>query len=134
MIDRFTPDRSLSRIFFAFLSYDERLLLWDKRQMKTWTSETPLGGGVWKLKWEPNDGRHLLAATMHNGFHIIGSIASTPHIVASYEEHSSLAYGCDWSHLPSRSPSVKMIATCSFYDHSLHVWTWLEPSLVENTP
>jgi len=107
-------------------SYDEHLLLWDKRKMKSCVSDVHLGGGVWKLKWEPGSNRHLLAATMHNGFHIVdcypsNSSKTEPHIITSYMEHSSLAYGCDWKH--SHSP-VKVIATCSFYDHSLHAWTW----------
>jgi len=107
-------------------SYDEHLLLWDKRKMKSCVNDIHLGGGVWKLKWEPGSNRHLLAATMHNGFHILDCYPSNssevePHIVTSYMEHSSLAYGCDWKR--DLSP-VKVIATCSFYDHSLHAWTW----------
>lgn len=90
--------------------------------MRNWISETHLGGGVWKLKWEPDCGRRLLAATMHNGFHIIDCLDHNfPRIVGSYREHTSLAYGCDWSRDQSSS-SGKMIASCSFYDHALHVW------------
>ena len=123
-------DYDICNFLSSLPSYDERLLLWDKRQMKTCTSETHLGGGVWKLKWDPDGGRHLLAATMHNGFHIINCSAddnadhTQPRIIASYREHSSLAYGCDWSRQPCSKTSEKMIATCSFYDHSLHVWTF----------
>ena len=97
--------------------------------MKTWTGEICLGGGVWKLKWEPNSGRYLLAASMHNGFHLIDCGRSSeqdsiePKIVASYKEHSSLAYGCDWSRQLSPT-GRRTIATCSFYDHSLQVWSW----------
>lgn len=101
--------------------------------MKTWTSETHLGGGVWKLKWEPASGRHLLVAAMHNGFHIVDCNAGEnadaihPCVIVSYREQSSLAYGCDWSRQPCTSATDKLIATCSFYDHSLHVWTYGRP-------
>lgn len=177
-------------------SYDENVLLWDGRNMKQPLSETAVGGGVWRLKWHPNHEHLLLAACMHNDFHILhcqqaidGQDAPCP-ILASYILHNSLAYGADWSRLPlsysappspqeppktsvglsesgghlriqyesptasfdmsleddsgryvpepekSSAPeppalSVKdsqslscLLATCSFYDHMLHVWRW----------
>ncbi|XP_034027188.1 diphthine methyltransferase [Thalassophryne amazonica] len=180
-------------------SYDEQVLLWDGRNMQRPLSESPLGGGVWRLKWHPTHQHLLLAACMHNDFHILhcqqnleGSGGPCP-IVASYILHNSLAYGADWSHLsleepPPRSPPTAepkeslaetrghlriqyesptgsfdtsmeddagryipervtapstssaagaalgvsgddpslscLLASCSFYDHMLHVWRW----------
>ncbi|KAM4616196.1 diphthine methyltransferase isoform 2-T3 [Polymixia lowei] len=180
-------------------SYDEQVLLWDGRNMRQPLSESPLGGGVWRLKWHPVHDHLLLAACMHNDFHILhcqqaleGSGGACP-ILASYILHNSLAYGADWSrvsldepppcspqtaepktshterggHLriqyesptasfdtsleddsgryipesivpPSTSsvagpalnpagdaPTVScLLASCSFYDHMLHVWRW----------
>ena len=113
----------------SFPSYDEVLRFWDKRFMKRTQNEISLGGGVWKLKWRPEPhSTHLLVAAMHNGFHIVNS-SSEPVVAASYHEHTSLAYGCDWS---KQEPveGHSLIATCSFYDHSLHIWTWNENEAV----
>nr|XP_046241998.1 diphthine methyltransferase isoform X2 [Scatophagus argus] len=180
-------------------SYDEQVLLWDGRNMRKPLSETPTGGGVWRLKWHPNNQHLLLAACMHNDFHILhcrsafeGGGGACP-VVASYILHNSLAYGADWSqvsleaqvpcsppavepkesltesggHLriqyesptasfdtaleddvgryipeglaassgtPSAGPAFNstegttslscLLASCSFYDHMLHVWRW----------
>ncbi|XP_051278305.1 diphthine methyltransferase isoform X2 [Dicentrarchus labrax] len=180
-------------------SYDEQVLLWDGRNMRQPLSESSLGGGVWRLKWHPTHQNLLLAACMHNDFHILncrpaleGSGEVCP-VVASYILHNSLAYGADWSRLsleepaPGSPPAVEpkeslaesgghlriqyesptasfdtsleddagryipdeiatpstthaavpalecnedapslscLLASCSFYDHMLHVWRW----------
>ncbi|XP_023253417.1 diphthine methyltransferase [Seriola lalandi dorsalis] len=180
-------------------SYDEQVLLWDGRNMRQPLSESAMGGGVWRLKWHPTHQHLLLAACMHNDFHILhcqqaleGSGGACP-VVASYILHNSLAYGADWSRLsldhpapcsphatepkesltesrghvriqyesptasfdtsleddagqyipesiaaPSTTPAAGpalnpdhdapsltcLLASCSFYDHMLHVWRW----------
>ncbi|KAI5613054.1 diphthine methyltransferase isoform X2 [Silurus asotus] len=179
-------------------SYDENVLLWDERNMRQPLSETPAGGGVWRLKWHPVHEHLLLAACMHNDFHVLhcqqatdGNGGPCP-ILASYILHNSLAYGADWSRLPLTGPPPSspppkatpasitleepkshlriqyesptasfdtsledeygryvpdhatavsapapvpdvadnsaslscLLASCSFYDHMLHVWRW----------
>ncbi|XP_061529186.1 diphthine methyltransferase isoform X2 [Phycodurus eques] len=180
-------------------SYDETILLWDGRNMRQPFSETSLGGGVWRLKWHPTHQHLLLAACMHNDFHILHCRQATDShegacpVLASYILHNSLAYGADWSRLsleqpapgspPAAEPKERLadsgghlriqyesptasfdtslendcgqyipegiappprssnaadavtpdeeisslsflLASCSFYDHMLHLWRW----------
>ena len=51
-------------------SYDETVRLWDTRMLSrpVVAAGVGLGGGVWRLKWHPRDGRRLVAAAMHAGF------------------------------------------------------------------
>ena len=43
--------------------------------MKRPVADTGLGGGIWRIKWEPRTGNSVLTATMYNGFHIVDSSA-----------------------------------------------------------
>ena len=96
-------------------SYDENIRIWDARNMKRPLSTTSTGGGVWRLKWKENQ---LLAACMYNGFFIYDMDSNHELIQScSHQEHKSIAYGADWS------PSTNAIGTCSFYDHSLQLWS-----------
>ena len=113
-------------------SYDETLLLWDTRNMVQPLKELRLGGGVWRIKWRKND--YIATACMHNGFNIVHCHVGTGdpmEVVCSYREHKSLAYGVDWcrqSHSmtsahPAGSTELALLSSCSFYDHSMHLWT-----------
>ncbi|XP_067673736.1 diphthine methyltransferase-like [Haliotis asinina] len=114
-------------------SYDEELHVWDTRQMKRPLALCDLGGGIWRVKWDPFKGDTILTATMYNGFHIVGA-SDTLSIKAHYESASNLGYGADWCH-KSRAAresstddvttdATSFIATCSFYDHSLQLRSW----------
>lgn len=87
-----------------------------------------LGGGIWRLKWDPYGAQYLLAACMYNGFFVVDcSNLEIPEVVATYTEHESIAYGCDWLHATKKSSvhellsekSETLVGTCSFYDHVL---------------
>jgi diphthamide biosynthesis protein 7 len=115
-------------------------------------TEHALGGGVWRVRWNPDPARadEILCCAMHNGFAVVdvelesdvaaaaadGAAASFTHVSTAtcvqYKHHSSLAYGADWcaqpaSWLPKSSIAsdvcADVIATCSFYDKQLDVWS-----------
>ena len=98
--------------------------------MKQPISDVNLDGGVWRLKWDPFERKHLLAACMYGGFRIVDcDKTEIPSVVGEYNEHESIAYGCDWCFLNSKEISEQileretrnafLISTCSFYDHVL---------------
>jgi diphthamide biosynthesis protein 7 len=113
----------LNDFVLASGSYDEVLRLWDTRALARPLVSVPTGGGLWRIKWHPHSAHHVAVAGMHNGFHVFEfgpgldgfSVAPTRH--DHYTEHASLAYGVDWH---AQKPSL--LATCAFYDHSLHLW------------
>lgn len=82
------------------------------------------------MKWHPSAHRKhdLLVACMHDGFKIVrfdGQVSTqlclgSGDIVQHFDEHNSLAYGVDWSFDPSGHDTL--IASCSFYDHTLRLW------------
>ncbi|XP_078033790.1 diphthine methyltransferase [Augochlora pura] len=115
-------------------SYDESLRLWDTRNLKSCISKIDLGGGIWRLKWDPFARKYLLAACMYGGFRIVNcENTESPLVIGEYNEHESLAYGCDWSFLTSvevaeqipttETRDVCLVGTCSFYDHLLKLST-----------
>ena len=94
-------------------SYDERIIKWDKRSMKSPLEECNIGGGVWRLKWKPDIYDCVAVAGMYSGFHILD--VSTFR-TSAYTHHDSIAYGIDWLF-------DDVIASCSFYDNLLTLWT-----------
>ncbi|KAJ3248858.1 Diphthine methyltransferase [Chytriomyces hyalinus] len=115
-------------------SYDEHVLIWDTRSFKQPIADHHTeGGGVWRIKWHPTNAYRMLTASMHSGFHVIDFsggehtadefTASNTVTVYTDGEHGSLAYGADWSFVaPVENESDYLKGSCSFYDHSFHLW------------
>ncbi|EQC39704.1 hypothetical protein SDRG_03132 [Saprolegnia diclina VS20] len=101
-------------------SYDEAITLWDARHMSTPLLRHETGGGVWRLKWHPEQKTWLLAACMHNGFQILDMSPEGSDMRVHYTKQTSLAYGVDWWY---GEPSTRTVGSGSFYDHSFHVWS-----------
>lgn len=89
-----------------------------------------MGGGVWRVKWHPSGDRRndLLVACMHDGFKVTQFDPGLPDVASGgfkvthrFDRHESLAYGVDWS-FGSGGGDTSLIASCSFYDHALHLW------------
>jgi diphthamide biosynthesis protein 7 len=128
-------------------SYDSIVRLIDKRTplKQPVLSSFNCGGGIWRLKWHPTNPKRLLVAAMHNGFSVIdfpgletttttnGESSSERIIVPGegilvkrFEKHQSLAYGVDWNQGAGEEQTLDgkdLIASCSFYDHALHIWS-----------
>ncbi|KAI8377287.1 hypothetical protein BD560DRAFT_367036 [Blakeslea trispora] len=101
-------------------SYDETIYFWDTRSMRqpVHTFQTP-GGGIWRLKWHPSRSDRLLSASMHAGAFVVDvdQDYTKAQLSTSFLDHTSMAYGADWSYA-----DPNLVASCSFYDHVLHLW------------
>lgn len=103
-------------------SYDDQLRVFDTRQLRRELASVHLGGGVWRVRQNPERKDWLLCANMYHNFSVVEGIEK-PQVVAEYFEHGSICYGADWSRngaLAGRENSYIM-GTCSFYDHKLCV-------------
>ncbi|KAK9318222.1 WD40-repeat-containing domain protein [Lipomyces starkeyi] len=106
-------------------SYDEKLRVWDLRgpySKGSVVNELSLGGGVWRLIDHPKVAEKLvLSCCMHGGARVINTSdeLSDASVVGNISEgHESMLYGGDWS------SDGGYIATCSFYDKKLNLWSY----------
>lgn len=119
-------------------SYDNTVRLFDARKPLIPLTQADVGGGAWRVKWHPFPSRRrdLLVACMHDGYKVVrfdfgegeGGLDATMlsserpwEVVKRFDEHTSLAYGVDWS-FAGGGDGDTLVASASFYDHTLHLW------------
>lgn len=51
-------------------SYDEQVLIWDKRKWNEPSGSFEAGGGVWRIKFNPFNSDQIALACMYEGFKI----------------------------------------------------------------
>ncbi|OJT15835.1 Diphthine methyltransferase [Trametes pubescens] len=119
-------------------SYNNTVCIFDTRKPLVPLTEVDVGGGAWRVKWHPSAARKddLLVACMHDGCKVIkldfgagedpGAALSSSdrpwNVTKRFDEHTSMAYGVDWSFAKDRGDDDTSVASCSFYDHTLHLW------------
>lgn len=73
----------------------------------------------------------LLLGCMHDGFKVMQlddllKSDTMPQdemkIHTRFDEHASLAYGCDWDRGQESSLHTSLVYSCSFYDAVWHAW------------
>ena len=113
--------------------------LFDTRKPLVPLVTAAVGGGAWRVKWHPSPARvhDLLVACMHDGLKVVrfdfgwggddlaaavSSSVQPSEVAKRFDEHESLAYGVDWSFADDGKEGGTLIASASFYDHTLHLW------------
>lgn len=90
--------------------------LFDRRKASVSLSEVDVGGGVWRVKWNPQENRKgdLLAACMRDGFKVLRYEDGVwqGQIVQPFDDHDSLAYGVDWSFEPLAEDGKQLVGSC----------------------
>lgn len=93
--------------------------------------EYDAGGGIWRVKWHPVFPDYIAIACMHAGAMIAqityeeeGKLVPKGIMRRCHHDaHASMSYGIDWYTPPLCAPGFRpVLATCSFYDHALHLW------------
>ncbi|EPT04340.1 hypothetical protein FOMPIDRAFT_1140860 [Fomitopsis schrenkii] len=117
-------------------SYDNTVRLYDARKPLVPLTQADVGGGAWRVKWHPSPSRKndLLVACMYDGFKVVrfGGISDAGdfntasvgawEVIKRFDKHESLAYGVDWSFAEPKADGDTLVASCSFYDHTMHLW------------
>ncbi|PFH36425.1 WD domain, G-beta repeat-containing protein [Besnoitia besnoiti] len=101
-------------------SYDEKIRVFDRRQLHYPVNSFSVSGGVWRLKWHRGgylDKGLMLVATCHGGSELwrIGDAPADLKRLGVFSGHESMTYGiCALSmkYLPQQSPALASAANC----------------------
>ena len=107
-------------------------------------NEFAVGGGVWRIKWHPEERERgtVALACMHGGALVVhvcvnesdanenegeGEKREVVEVETLYAHiaHESMTYGIDWGCVCGGGEGEgkkDFLASCSFYDHALHLW------------
>uniref|UniRef100_A0A7S3A148 methylated diphthine methylhydrolase n=1 Tax=Rhodosorus marinus TaxID=101924 RepID=A0A7S3A148_9RHOD len=103
--------------------YDDHIRFFDMRSLKR-SAEPPvqLEGGPWRIKIHPDDPRYILVPAMYAGAYLLrrDDARNGANQICHYGGHQSIAYGACWM---DSTVDPLSVATCSFYDHAVHVWS-----------
>eukprot|EP01127_Copromyxa_protea_P010086 TRINITY_DN2425_c0_g1_i1.p1 TRINITY_DN2425_c0_g1~~TRINITY_DN2425_c0_g1_i1.p1 ORF type:complete len:339 (+),score=92.26 TRINITY_DN2425_c0_g1_i1:38-1054(+) len=106
-------------------SYDETVNVWDIRKPTSSLSSVSLGGGIWRIRSSPYD-NYLAVAAMRGYFHLLEFEGEELKIVATHDklhESESLSYGIDRMPVEGQQLEEQVLASVSFYDNLLSVWS-----------
>ena len=131
---------------FCSGSYDEKLRIWDDRNLLKPLSEVHIeGGGIWRTKWSIGDemgskryDNYIVAAAMHAGCSVIALDSSYQMSkMCTYKDAASQNTLCYGASILDRQPSwysddddkevdvgvAFSIGSCSFYEDVIHIWS-----------
>lgn len=101
---------------FATGSYDDSVAVWDSRNLQSPLHHLTMKGGVWRVKWSPNEKCIVALACMYGGSCLVDLALEQPKVIREFEvENQNITYGC----LFARKEAV---ITCSFYDKTLRCY------------
>ena len=108
--------------------YDDSLRIFDLRFLETMTassgrlatalSSVDIGGGPWRIKFNPMDKDLIGIAAMYEGYKLLRDQRDISEAFSNPRENKLLAYGFDWSR---KNP--KHCVSCSFYDRIVSLWS-----------
>lgn len=115
-----TPPENSNEIWTG--GYDDHVRVWDIRNMKRCMDECNVSGGVWRIRFHPENPELILLAVMYEGFKTVRRNSNGLTISGHYKDHSSIAYGAEW--VPSlETRDIRVALTASFYDRAVRLWT-----------